>query len=399
MSLHEFEPRAGLRETMVLHFSHDSSHSLSERTALGYIVVPKPDRLPLAAKSHNVESRPIPRSINKPAKLSSRAPQDICMAVSPPRPCISGKDAIESELPLAVSLSRPCTPFQPLPPVIATSPLRLSSFLDDIILHSLHNEPPAHCVPPSFESGSPSPQPLFQQLSLEIPSLSHPNSPYVPWPSPVRRNILRPLTPSSQVSHFSGYSRPYSRSGARAPEPQEPNSPPHNHTKFLRLSRSFKNLGRAVKRSVRHVKNTLRKTSKSPEAVAEVVDPQTRCPSSFPPPLPSPVASCESSHTNTLAEWLQECEAKVERATPHFMTLEEYEERGSWMDLTTIHDESEVHSPPMSDDVSELFSAMSPTCTPMSPACPGSLFPHLSLHDIWPTPPRYIPQARGCSDK
>ncbi|KAJ6519553.1 hypothetical protein C8R45DRAFT_951879 [Mycena sanguinolenta] len=397
MSLHEFESRAGLGETMVLHFSHESSHSLPATTTLGYIVVPKPDRLPLAAKSNNVEYQPIPRRSNKPAKLSAGAHRDVCLAMSSPRPYTPEKD-IESDVPLAVSLSRPCTPFQPLPPVPATSPLRLSSFLDDILPHSLHNGPNAPSPPPSPKSESPLPQPLFPQLSIEIPSVSHPNSPYVPWSSPVRRNILRPLTPSSQVSRYSRYSRPYSRSGARAPEPQEPDSPPaHNHNRFLRLSRSFKNLGRTVKRSVKHVKNALRKTSKarSPEVVAEVVVPEIHSP--IPPSLPSPVESSESSNTNTLAEWLQECEAKVQRATPHFMTLEEYEERGSWIDLTTEHDESEIHSPPISDDVSEHFLAMSPTCTPMSPACPGTLFPHLSMHDIWPTPPRYIPQARGCS--
>ncbi|KAJ7900055.1 hypothetical protein B0H14DRAFT_3765870, partial [Mycena olivaceomarginata] len=281
--------------------------------------------------------------------------------------------------------------FQPLPPVLATSPLHLSSFLDDITPHSLHNEPTA----PSLTSETPSPQRVFHQLSIEIPSVSHPNSPYVPWPSPVRRNILRPLSPSSQVSRFSDYSRPYSRSGARAPEPQEE---PHYivpHNKFLRLSRSFKNLRKTVKQSVKHVKNALRKTSKakSPEASVEVAVPPIRYQSPT-PPLPSPVASCESSNTNTLADWLRECEAKVERATPHFMTLEEYEERGSWMDLSTVQDESEIQSP--SSEQSLTPAPMSPTC--MSP-CHDSLFPHLCMHDIWPTPPHYLPQARAFSDE
>ncbi|KAF8213351.1 hypothetical protein K438DRAFT_1088451 [Mycena galopus ATCC 62051] len=269
MSLHELDSsRAGLGETMLLHFSHDSSHSLSPAAAaLEYIVVPRPA---LAPKSHNVQNCPVLRRTNKPMKPSFEVPRDTCLAVPSSRPCTPENDV------LPVSLSRPCTPFRPLPPVLATSPLRFSSFLDDIdITTEFCHATTTPSVAPSLKSESPSPPatPIFRQLSIEIPSVSHPNSPYVPWASPVRRNILRPLTPSSQMSGFSGYSRPYSRSGARAPEPQEPDClPTHNHNKFLRLSRSFRNLGRTVKRSVKHVKNALRKTTskaKSPEAFVE----------------------------------------------------------------------------------------------------------------------------------
>ncbi|KAK7064456.1 hypothetical protein R3P38DRAFT_2824658 [Favolaschia claudopus] len=414
MSLHDFESRAGL-DTMLLHFSHDSSHSLSSSAALeGFIVVPKSDRPPLAAKSHNVQSRPAAKRASKSAKLGSRVSQDISFAVSASRPNSPREyDAdAESDPPFSLLLpSRPCTPFQPLPPVLATSPLRLSSFLDDLVSHShsLHNESNTPSPAPSLRAESPPPRPL---LAINIPSVSHPNSPYVPWASSVRQNILRPLTPSSPVSV---YSRPYSRSGARAPEPQELDPPPPKH-KLLRLSKSLKNLKRTVQQSVKHVKNAFKKTPKArTEAVVDYLPPPSPpCLSPIPPPLPSPVASCDSSNTNTLVDWLRECELKLERAPPKFMTLEEYEARGSWMDLTT-QDESEIRSVPMPhsmDDISEsvhssrptspvsnlvspVHTPMLPACSPMSPTCPGSLFPHLSMYDLWPTPPRHVPTTRG----
>ncbi|KAJ7655092.1 hypothetical protein DFH06DRAFT_490328 [Mycena polygramma] len=361
------DSRAGL-ESMILHFGHDSfsSRSLSPAALDGYIVVQNPDRRPLSAKSHNIQRRPISRS-GKPAKAGSAVVQDISLTVTSSWP--------EDDVPM---VSRPCTPFQPLPPVLPTSPLRISSFLD----LSLDNEHAA----PSFKSESPSPQPIFPPISIEIPQF-HPNNPYGPWPS---CDVLRPLTPS--VSGLSLYSRSYSRSGARAPEPQEPDSPPP-HNKLLRLSRSFKNLRRTMKEGVKHVKKALRKTSKgkSPEAVP--VPARISCPSPIPPPLPSPVASCDSSNTNSLAEWLRACEAKVQRATPHFMTLEEYEERGSWMDLADARDQSEIQSLHASEtsEPEQFPSPKSPTCTD------ASLFPHLSMYDIWPTPPRSDPQDRGFS--
>ncbi|KAJ7783478.1 hypothetical protein DFH07DRAFT_1054728 [Mycena maculata] len=384
MSLHDFDSRAGL-ETMVLHFGHDSdsftSHSLSP--ADGYIMVPKADRVPLAEKSYNVQNRPIPRRSSKSAKLASTVARDIS------RPSTPAKHAPDVTS-LTISISRPCTPFQALPPVRVTSPLRLPSFLD-LTLQSLDNEPTA----PSLKSKSPSPQPI--QLSIEIPSVSHPNSPYVPWPSPVRRNILRPLTPASHVSAFSGYSRPYSRSGARAPEPQEPDSPIAPKNKFLRLSKSFKNLRRTVKEGVKLVKNALHGKKASKDKTPHTVEAPIPSPI---PPLPSPVESCESTHTTTLAEWLRQCEEDVERATPHCMTLDEYEERGSWMDLTDMRDESEMSSPPISeageeeDEPSEYF----PSPAPISPTCTNSSsFARLSVHDIWPTPPRFVTPTHGFS--
>ncbi|KAJ7462664.1 hypothetical protein B0H11DRAFT_2053733 [Mycena galericulata] len=397
MSLHDFDSRAGL-ETMVLHFGHDSgsfsSHSLSPATALdGYIMVP--GRVPLADKSHNAQNHPIPRLGSRPTKLAFGIAPDLSLAVSPSRPSTPAAHGIEFDVATnpsftIISLSRPSTPFQPLPPVLAASPLRLPSFLD-LTLQSLDDEPTA-------KPESPSPRPI--QLSIEIPSVSHPNSPYVPWASPVRRNILRPLSQASHVSGFSGYSRPYSRSGARAPEPQEPDSPLPTHNKLLRLSKSFKNLRRTVKEGVRHVKNAFNIKRVSKAKTPHVVDEPASCRSPI-PPLPSPVESCESSNTTTLAEWLRECEANVQRATPHLMTLEEYEERGSWKDRTSIRDEFEIQSPLNSEtEEEEVSSEQFPSPAPMSPTCTNSsTFPQLSIHDIWPKPPCVDTPDRNFSAK
>ncbi|KAJ7706467.1 hypothetical protein B0H17DRAFT_1037355 [Mycena rosella] len=380
MSLHDFDSRTGL-ETMVLHFGPDSfsSHSLSPTSLDGYIVVPKADRVPLAAKSHNVQNRRIPRCGSVPAKFG--VAQDISLVVPTSRPCTPVNHVLD-----ATRNASP--PFQPLPR-LATSPFRLPSFLD--------------LTAPSLRSESPSPRPIPRPLSIDIPSVSHPNSPYVPWASPVRRNILRPLTPSSHVSGFSVYSRPYSRSGARAPEPQDPDSPPPAQNKFLRLSKSFKNIRRTVKQGMKHVKNALKKTSKAKSP--ETVDAPIRCPPpltiqcpSPTPPLPSPTASCESDNTTTLAVWLRQCEMNLERATPHFMTLQEYEERGSWIDLTSVRDESETHSSLLFESGADGQPERLPFPSPLSPTCPSSeSFPQLSMHDIWPTPPSSVTPVRGFS--
>ncbi|KAJ7071297.1 hypothetical protein C8F01DRAFT_427026 [Mycena amicta] len=326
------DPRAGL-DALVLHCTH-SGNTL-------YV----PERVPLA----NIQPVQSKRTIRKPVPA---------LTISPPRSTtpISVLDDFSPDTPLSLSISTPCTPFQPLPPVFATSPLRLPSFLD----LALHSDPP--------------PQPA--QL-IDIPSVTHPNSPYVPWPSPIRRTILRPLTPSSQVSR---YSRPYSRSGARAPEPQDDVPAP---SRLLRLRKSLKNIKEGV---VKHVKKALRKMPKAklpPSPPPLPIAPLSIIPS---PVLPSPTVSCESSKTNTLVEWLRDCAAAAEHAIPTYMTLEEYEERGSWRDLRSV---GEVPSPLFSDvetdDASQRVPSPSPG--PISTCTNSDVFPRLSMLDVWPLPP------------
>ncbi|KAF7306679.1 hypothetical protein MIND_00459600 [Mycena indigotica] len=349
MSCHD--PRAGL-DALVLH----CTHSLPATTLDSFIMVPH--RVPLATKSQNIPSKTRTRKPLKPVLPA--------LTISPPKPLtqISICDNASPDTPLSLSISTPCTPFQPLPPLLATSPLRLPSFLD-LALES-----------------TPRAKPETPQPTQLVDSITHPNSPYVPWASPVRRNILRPLTPSSQMSR---YSRPYSRSGARAPEPQDMPRP----NRLLRLTKSLKNLKATVKQGVKSVTKVLRKSSKAKNIPPLPTPP---LPAALVPSSPSlsPAFSCESSRTNTLADWLRDCAANAEEMTANNMTIEEYEERGSWLDHGSVDNESEVASPLFSlmatDDASEHV--LSPSPGPASTTCTNSdIFPRLSMLDVWPVPP------------
>src|ERR1700761_5822849 len=104
MSPHVFASRAGLD-------SHDSTHSLSP----AYILVPKPDRIPLAARSHNV---PVSHQYKtRPSRESARKIEKSFTLVVPPRSPHATTDFS--------SISTPPPPFQPLTPLLVTSPLRL----------------------------------------------------------------------------------------------------------------------------------------------------------------------------------------------------------------------------------------------------------------------------------
>jgi hypothetical protein len=82
--------------------------------------------------------------------------------------------------------------------------------------------------------------------------MQHPNSPYVPWDPPERWEIFRPPSPVSKVSIVSGcYSRPYSRSGARAPEPTEITE----RWTSSGISAGWRRLRQKVKNIIRRLKN------------------------------------------------------------------------------------------------------------------------------------------------
>ncbi|KAF7310675.1 hypothetical protein HMN09_00610400 [Mycena chlorophos] len=301
-----------------------------------------PERIPLGPKCQNIPILAVPRKHNKP----------VLPALTISRPTASNVTICDDSAPETPLVS---TPFE-LPPMLATSPLRLP-FLDLTVQSS--PEPPA----------------------LGLPSVCNPNSPYVPWESPVRRRYLRPLA-SPTPSQVSRYSRPESRSGARAPEPT---APPR---RFVRLSKSLKNIKQSLKQGVRHVKNALCRTQKTRPA-PRPTPPVT-------PPIPSPSVSCESSKTNTLADWLRDCATHIDSATPNYMTLEEYEERGSWRerDSRSVDAESEVASPRLSvfrgDHTSSRVASPSPG--PISTICTDSdVFPRLSRLDLWPAPPGSAP--------
>ncbi|CAK5265282.1 unnamed protein product [Mycena citricolor] len=384
MSLHEFDSGAGL-ESMLLHFSRDletaTSHSFSPLLD-GYMVVTQSEaklasggalnphgsgpRVPLAAKSPNV-NLPVCKG-KTPLRPTTSFTGDIALTVTPHMNC--NTDNQSASVNISLDLSRPCTPFQPIPPLAISSPLSVPSLYEFLsrnrcasiaepcpstsVAHSESHLAPSldiSVIEPPRRSDTPSTRPL----AIRIPaSVAHHNSPYVPWSSPVRRTILRPMTPTSAAtSRFSAYSRPYSRSGARAPEPRDvddtPSPSPTARPRFLRLSKSLKHLRKSMRQGARRVKKVFKRAEPG-RPVETAVPPRESPRGLILPPLPSPAVSCESSNSNTLADWLRDCERKLERATPRMMTLEEYDECGSWRDRTSILDACEVQSILFSDD-------------------------------------------------
>uniref|UniRef100_A0A0W0FGT5 Uncharacterized protein n=1 Tax=Moniliophthora roreri TaxID=221103 RepID=A0A0W0FGT5_MONRR len=197
---------------------------------------------------------------------------------------------------------------------------------------------PMHDHPPSLPPLPTLSQPLFPRTTtnkapIYIPSsICHPNSPYVPWESPMRRQFLRPLTPDSYVSRFSGFSR----SGAVAPEPWD----------YEVHNRPLDRISRGVRRIMTRVSRRLKKTSKqgrdSPRSSTEGSRNRDVNPTAE-DPLPQPTrpfarvrstSSLETTNTNSLSLWLR---ARQQQAVSrhvderYFMTLEEYERVGSWI--------------------------------------------------------------------
>jgi hypothetical protein len=188
----------------------------------------------------------------------------------------------------------------------------------------------------------------IKEEPYRIPVFQHPNSPYVPWTRPIRRQILHPLTSALQLTVTSTtYSRSYSRSGASAPEPGEA------AMQRLPSSRSWRNIRRTVIQNVQQVTKRLVKSFKSekpapalrvqhiPNSVGRV---QKRMPSSPRQHIasrrlrsPASLDSVTSTDTNSLAIWLAARKREALERENHpssLMTLEEYECMGSWIDVT-----------------------------------------------------------------
>ncbi|TFK76920.1 hypothetical protein BDN72DRAFT_953421 [Pluteus cervinus] len=194
--------------------------------------------------------------------------------------------------------------------------------------------------------------------SLDAIAFSHPNSPYVPWTSPVRREFLRPLTPASFISGItSAYSRPYSRSGARAPEPTDSSDDhlPIPDIKKAKLSQSFRNFRRIIKLNVKGVARRFSMLAKPFHACGARTAPvpiitSRRRISYSTSALPSPAPSGDSSNSTTLVAWLAQRQREVElfHDPSNGISIDEYERMGSWVNISPSGDE--VCDPP--DDFS-----------------------------------------------
>lgn len=259
--------------------------------------------------------------------------------------------------PTLESVSYHPTP-HPFMPRIQLSPFLDLSFhtmttLPDLIPAGLSSLPVLHVFQPTTDRHDEiDPEPL-----ITIPSATHPNSPYVPWAPQVRQEILQPLTAVSHMSYASGrYSYPLSRTGAQAPELIEfrPESS-RSGNKFPKVSRGIKNIKLVVKKNVAkcimHLKKVQPVHTKVP--IHERKNLKT-----FQPHSP---ASFDSAGTNTLITWLQgrQCAQEREREVSHYVSLDEYERAGSWLDLSHHHHHNatkashsvlkQVSNPPLSD--------------------------------------------------
>jgi hypothetical protein len=168
-------------------------------------------------------------------------------------------------------------------------------------------------------------QPLFPPVAeaqndlFQLPSLRHPNSPYVPWDSPMRRQIFRPLTPEPS-----------------SPEPAElPEELPDRKRKLTKMSRGIvKRVAGAAKRIFTRQRHLVEPSSVPPHLSisTHIVPDNSLLPPAYPP---SPgVASFDSSNTRSLALWLDARRQEAlewETDSCHFLTLEDYERRGSWI--------------------------------------------------------------------
>ncbi|KAK1223785.1 hypothetical protein PQX77_013309 [Marasmius sp. AFHP31] len=200
---------------------------------------------------------------------------------------------------------------------------------------------PSNSLPPLLSLS----QPLFEskgmnQAPIFPPTFSHPNSPYVPLDSPVRREFFRPLTPESYVSHFSGFSR----SGAVAPEPWEHDSYHPSNATLIGMSNRIRKIRRIVRRNVAQVARRIHTFRKPPPSSQSPREPKVseslpRTPSPTQEHFPRPHirsmsdASFATTQTNSLAQWLEaRRQASMNmQENNHDMTLEEYERIGSWI--------------------------------------------------------------------
>jgi hypothetical protein len=248
------------------------------------------------------------------------------------------------------------TSFHPIPPLPFASSLQLPSFLDFSLttipafrgaivadspsrtcLHALQPNPARRIN--EVEAA----HPPVSEAFVTIPAAVHPNSPYVPWASQVRQEILQPSTPASHMSGASDcYSRPLSRTGAQAPEPMyfPPELSPRNGSKFPKVSKSIRNLKLAVKKTVAQAAKCIMRLKKTHSSNSKVQlhrnDNTQTVQSRFSNRVSASAASFESSETNTLAMWLesrQNAARERGREAPHYASLDEYERAGSLMDL------------------------------------------------------------------
>ncbi|KAG5654734.1 hypothetical protein H0H81_003742 [Sphagnurus paluster] len=226
--------------------------------------------------------------------------------------------------------------FQPLPPLPYTSPLRLPSFnlSNPTATFSLDLAPPSlsprrvtATIQPLQDSPTPSATaaiPGRKKIPRDIPSVLHPNSPYVPWSPEARREILPPL----DVPSYSTDSDACRSSEKGAQMSIHPTRPRKTGSKIVTVSKSLRNftfyLGKNIRRTAKRISGLQRPAP----AQTPLPHSQNR---SLQDHTQTSVNSYDSLDTTTLSTWLglQRTQMEQERDTPG-ISLEDYERIGSW---------------------------------------------------------------------
>ncbi|KAL1677678.1 hypothetical protein EV122DRAFT_290943 [Schizophyllum commune] len=135
--------------------------------------------------------------------------------------------------------------------------------------------------------------------TLNMPAFTHPNSPYVPWSSPIRRQICRPFFSSESVAPRPSVSvSTRTRSGACAPEPTF--TPPRRKLVTARLSWGLKALQSSMQRKMRGAAKKLRRSRADQWRKAGVADQHVAVPTWS----DGSTMSLESVDSASLEEWL-----------------------------------------------------------------------------------------------
>ena len=196
--------------------------------------------------------------------------------------------------------------------------------------------------------------------------------PYSPWPSPVRRHFMS--RSDGSFSHISRYSRPESRSGARAPDP------PSRRTSLVTIGCGFP-VVRKVRRLTRNIslftrrihtlRTILRRVHRREPAIPRSPTPQlTRRGSARASRSPSIASltqnqslrrSISSATSNGLQRWLETrnqltYEKSADRVS---ITISQYERRGSWLtdDWCGIR-HCDIHSSPPQSPKNSIFESV-----------------------------------------
>ncbi|KAG6850814.1 hypothetical protein H0H93_008117 [Arthromyces matolae] len=144
-------------------------------------------------------------------------------------------------------------------------------------------------------------------------TISHPNNPYVPWTPEIRRNIIRPIAVPTLCKQF----------GLPNSDKAEFSWDKPARTR-LKLPTTLKNLSNSINKNFKQVVRRISRQKN--ESKPDMLD-TSHCYHHY-----MSTNSFESSDTSTLHTWLSNRQ-RTEKLPSKEMTLDEYEERGSWLDL------------------------------------------------------------------